>query len=99
MSGLRDDSGWLPVEAKDSLEGERDKVSAEEAARLLALDPRARVLVLLDRLACRSLEESDCPRLRPADLARVLQSFPGDAALEPADLAERFPDLVLAAPD
>jgi hypothetical protein len=94
MSGLRDDSGWLPVEAKDALEEERDKASAAEADRLIALDPRARVLVLLDRLACRSVEESDCPKLRPADLLRVLESLPGDATLDAADLAERFPPLV-----
>jgi hypothetical protein len=99
MSGLKDESGWLPVEARESLEEQRDRTSAEEAERLLALDPRARVLVLLDRLACRSVEESDCPRLRPADLVRVLHGFPGDAALDPDDLAARFPDLVIAPPD
>ncbi|PWS35439.1 hypothetical protein DFH01_17645 [Falsiroseomonas bella] len=98
MSGLNDGSGWLPVEAQDALEEQRDKASAEEAERLVALDPRARVLVLLDRLACRSVEESDCPRLRPADLARVLQSFPGEAMPDTAGLAGRFPDLVAAPP-
>ncbi|WP_137178763.1 hypothetical protein [Roseomonas sp. AR75] len=99
MSGLRDDSGWLPVEAKDALEDQREKASAEEADRLLALDPRARVLVLLDRIACRSVEETDCPRLRPADLARVLESFSGEAQPEPAALAERYPELVIPARD
>ncbi|MGG5812020.1 hypothetical protein [Falsiroseomonas sp. CW058] len=86
--------GWLPVEAREDLEDQRDRASEEEADRLVALDPRARVLDLLARAACRDADGAACAKLRPAALRRVLDSFPGGATLDAADLAARFPSLV-----
>ena len=83
--------GWLPAEARDDLEEDRDKASREEAARLLALAPRARVLELLTRAAC---ADDTCPKLRPAALRRVLESFEGADLPDGAGLARRFPTLV-----
>ncbi|WP_270936329.1 hypothetical protein [Falsiroseomonas oryzae] len=86
--------GWLPVEAREKLEEEQDRASAAEAERLLALDPRARVLALVERAACRAAEDAAPAPLRLADLARVLESFPGAAPVDPAALAERFPSML-----
>jgi hypothetical protein len=86
--------GWLPVEAREDLEQQEGKASAEEAARLIALPPRARVIALMERAACRSAADSPCPALRPADALRVIRSFDGEDALEEGSLAERFPGLV-----
>ena len=94
MSSTNEGLGWLPVEAREELEEQQDNASATQAERLIALDPRARVLALLDRLACRSAEDTDCPRLRPSDLRRVIESFPGEARVEAAALAENYPGLV-----
>jgi antitoxin (DNA-binding transcriptional repressor) of toxin-antitoxin stability system len=84
--------GWLPVEARDDLEARRAKASAEEADRLAALPPRERLLALLDRVAAGP--DVPCAKLSPADLRRVVESFPGEAAPDAADLARRFPLLV-----
>jgi len=92
MSEVTDGSGWLPVEARDALEAEQDKARAELVERLLALDARARVLALLEHAVPCAGEVPPQP-LRPADLARLLESFPG---AEPADakaLEARFPTL------
>ncbi len=94
MSGANGGLGWLPVEAREELEEQQASASARQADRLIALDPRSRVLALLDRLACRSVEDTDCPRLRPADLQRVIESFPGAAGVEAEALAENYPALV-----
>jgi hypothetical protein len=91
---MSDDSfglGWLPVEARDDLEEKRDRASREEAARLLALDPRARVLELLARATA---TDDTLPKLRPAALRRVLASFEGADLPGEAELALRFPRLV-----
>jgi hypothetical protein len=93
MSEPADRSGWLPVAAQDALEAEKEKASAAEAERLLALDARARVLALLDKL--RPAPEDPAP-LRIADLLRVLDSFPGAEPVDAAWLAERFPELPAA---
>lgn len=90
MSGTNEGLGWLPVDARAALKEEQDKASATEADRLLTLDPRARVLALLERAACRSAEEKERPLLRPADLRRLLESFPGDAAVDDVLLTRRF---------
>lgn len=84
--------GWLPVEAREDLEEKRSAASREEAAKLIALPPRERVLELLRRATCK--EETGCPKLRPAALIRVLESFEGDALPTESDLAGRFPLLV-----
>ncbi len=84
--------GWLPVGARQDLETRQSGASAEETARLLALDPRARVLELMARLA--GEVDPAVVKLRPADLARLLESFDGAAAVEPEELAIRFPGLV-----
>ena len=81
--------GWLPVEARDNLEEGRDRASQDEAERLLSLDPRARVLALLDRMA-----DADAPKLRPAALRQVLASFEGRDLPDEPDLARRFAALV-----
>ncbi len=95
MSGTTDHGmGWLPVEARDSLEAEHEKASAKEAERLLALPPRERVLALLERATCRSPEELDCPSLTLSDLRRVLESFPGEAPLAETMLEERFAEMI-----
>lgn len=99
MSGTTDKGiGWLPVEARDRLEEESGKASAVRAQALLALDPRARVLALLDHAACRDAEEQAERALSAADLKRVLESFPGAAPVEEAALAERLPALLPARP-
>jgi hypothetical protein len=94
MSGTNEGLGWLPVEAREELEEQQAGASAKQAEKIIALDPRARLLALLDRAACRGVEEGDCPRLRPADLHRVIESFPGAAAVEIAALVTRYPMLV-----
>lgn len=94
MSGAKEGLGWLPVEAREELEEQHDSASAKQAQRLIAMAPRDRVLALLDRLACRSVEETDCPRLRPADLRRVIESFPGETRVAAEELAENYPALV-----
>lgn len=94
MSGTNEGIGWLPVEAREALEEEQAKASAEAADKLVALDPRARVLALLERAASRSADATSGPVLRPADLARVLESFPGAMPADAAELAARFPMLV-----
>ena len=86
--------GWLPVGARAALEEEQDKASAAQAAELLALDPRARVLALLDRLGCVGAADAACPKLRPADLAQVLASFEGAETPAAEALAMRYPGLV-----
>lgn len=95
MSDPSERVGWLPVEARDLLEDERDRASAAEADKLLKLDPRARVLALMERAACRSAEDSTCPALRPADLARVLGSFTGVVPPDADHLARHFPQMVV----
>ncbi|HEV7264259.1 MAG TPA: hypothetical protein VGN83_04985 [Falsiroseomonas sp.] len=90
MSDPADRFGWLPVAAKDALEAEKDKASTAEADRLLSLDPRARVLALLEHL--RPAAGDAPPALRPADLVRILESFPGDMPADAGWLVERFPD-------
>ncbi len=97
MSGSTSGLGWLPVEARDDLESQTDAASAEEAERLLSLSPRERVLVLMRRAACRDPDEVDYPLLRPADLLRVLDGFPGDGRAKPSGLADRYPGLVTPA--
>ncbi|WP_372624402.1 hypothetical protein [Falsiroseomonas sp.] len=95
MSGMTDKGiGWLPVEARDKLEMEQERASAERAEKLLALDPRARVLALLELATCRATEDEDCPVLSPPDLQRVLESFPGEPALDEALLRQRLPTLL-----
>ena len=94
MSGSNEGLGWLPVEAREDLAEQRQRASAEQAEKLIAWDPRARVLALLDRLACRSAEDADCPRLHPADLQRVIESFPGETAVDAEALATNYPGLV-----
>lgn len=89
--------GWLPVSARDVLEEQRDRASNEEAERLLALSPRARVLELMTRVAGHNADENPMPPLRPAELRRLLESFAGEEKLSEEDLAERFPMLVLEA--
>jgi hypothetical protein len=84
--------GWLPVGAREDLESSQDRASAEETERLLALDPRARMLELMTRLAGEA-DPAAVP-LRPADLARLVESFDGAAIVEPEELAIRFPGLV-----
>ena len=93
MGTTNEGIGWLPVEAREALAEEQDKASADEAARLIAMEPRARVLALFDRLACRSADAQGCPRLRPADLQRVLESFEGATPLDAAELAANYPAL------
>lgn len=83
--------GWLPVEAREDLEATQDRASAEEAERLLALDPRARLLDLLARIAGKADEAA--VKLRPEDLKRVVDSFPGRAEVDADALALRFPSL------
>lgn len=90
MSGTSEGLGWLPVDARAALEDEQDHASAAEADKLLALDPRARVLALMERAACRSAEDQEWPLLRPGDLRRVLESFPGVVPPEDALLMRRF---------
>jgi hypothetical protein len=94
MSGTNEGLGWLPIDARAALEEEQDKASAAEAEKLLALDPRARVLALMERAACRNAEEQECPLLRPADLRRVLESFPGVVPPDDAVLIGRFADML-----
>lgn len=86
--------GWLPVEARETLEQEQARKRADEVERLLALDPRARLLALMERAACRSLEDQVQPTLTAEDLARLVESFPGAAPLGAAELAERFPAML-----
>lgn len=88
--------GWLPVEARDDLKASKEKASAEEAERLVALPPRERLLAVLDRVAAGP--DVPCTRLSPADLVRVIESFPGEARPDAADLARRFPVLVEEVP-
>jgi hypothetical protein len=84
--------GWLPVGAREDLETTKERASAEETERLLALDARARLLELMERLAGEA--DPAAVKLRPADLARLVESFDGAAAVEPEELAIRFPALV-----
>jgi hypothetical protein len=93
MSGLKDGSGWLPVEAHDALEAERDRASAEATEALLALPPRARVLALLGR-ACPAPADPPPVALRPGDLARVLDSFEGSTPTDAEAFAARFAALL-----
>lgn len=89
--------GWLPVEAREQLEEEKDRARAEQVETLLKLDPRARVLALLERAACREAEgAAACPALRAEELARLLDSFPGVVPADAAELAKRFPGMVEA---
>jgi hypothetical protein len=92
MSGVDDVSGWLPVEAQDQLQEEQAKASEAEAEKLLALDPRARVLALLDRAVAGSAHEGVL--LCPADLRQVIESFPGVMPAEQDDLKARFPAML-----
>jgi hypothetical protein len=85
--------GWLPVGAREDLEAKRDSASREEAERLIALDPRARLLALLDR-AAGGAEDAAEVKLRPTDLRRVVESFAGAEEADEAELALRFPGLV-----
>jgi len=91
MSGTNEGLGWLPVEAREELEREGERASAAEADRLIALDPRARVLAMLEHLACPAAEEPRPVALRAADIARILESFPGVMPVTAEDLARRFP--------
>jgi len=84
MSGTNEGLGWLPIEAREELEREGERASAAEADRLIALDPRARVLALLEHVA-RPVA------LRPADILRILESFPGVMPVTAEDLARWFP--------
>jgi hypothetical protein len=93
MSGTNKGLGWVPVEAREELEREEERASAAEADRLLALDPRERVLALLERVACRAAEGATPVMLRPADIARVLESFPGETPVTAEELARRFPSI------
>jgi hypothetical protein len=53
------------------------------------------VLALLERATCRDAEDTlACPTLRPAELARPLDSFPGVVPADAAALAKRLPGLV-----
>lgn len=94
MSGTNEGLGWLPVEAREQLEEQKAGASAKQAEKLIAMPPRERVLALLDRLTGRSVEETDCPRLQPVDLQRVIESFAGEARVEAETLAEHYPALV-----
>jgi hypothetical protein len=91
MSGTNEGLGWLPVEAREELEREGERASAAEADRLIALDPRARVLALLEHVACPAAEDTKPAALRPPDIVRVLESFPGVMPVTVEDLARRFP--------
>jgi hypothetical protein len=92
MSGTANKGvGWLPVEARDKMEMEQERASAGQGERLLALDPRARVLALLEWAASRNAEDPDGAPLSPADLKRVLESFPGAEPVEEARLEQHFP--------
>ena len=93
MSGTNEGLGWVPVEAREELEREGDRASAEEAERLLALDPRARVLALLELVARHGAEDARAEALRPADLARVLESFSGETQVTAEELESRLPAL------
>jgi hypothetical protein len=93
MSGTNEGLGWVPVEAREELEREGDRASAEETERLLALDPRARVLALLELVVRHGTEEARAEALRPADLARVLDSFSGVMPVTAEELANRLPAL------
>jgi hypothetical protein len=95
MSGSTEGLGWLPVDARDRLAEELDAASRAEADRLLALPPRERVLVLMERAALRSADDATHKLLRPADLLRVLEGFPGEAVAASSDLSDRYPGLVL----
>lgn len=81
-------SGWLPVEALDDLDNKREAASREEAARLVALPPRGRVLELMRLLA----DKGEAP-LRAADLCAVLDSFEGTATPTAEELKALFPAL------
>jgi hypothetical protein len=85
--------GWLPVEAREELEDSQARASAEEADRLLALPPRARLLDLLARAASREAEAAAAPKLTPADLRRVIGSYPGEELPDAEELATRLPGL------
>jgi hypothetical protein len=91
MSTTEPGSGWLPAEAAEDLEADRDKVSRAAADRLLDLSPRARVIDLM-RLAAAG-EACEAP-LRPDDLARLLASFEGDEALTVEEMCGSFPGAV-----
>jgi hypothetical protein len=94
MSSTNEGIGWLPVEARTALEDEKDKASLGQAEHLLALDSRARVLALLERATCRNTEDQECPPLRPADLRRVLESFPGETPVDETVLMQRFATMI-----
>jgi hypothetical protein len=90
MSGINEGLGWLPVDARDALAEEQARASAKAAEALLAMDPRARAVALMVRAACRGAEEGECPPLTAADLARVLESFPGVLPVDEAAIARHF---------
>jgi hypothetical protein len=92
MSGAEDVSGWLPVEAQDQLQEEKAKAGAQVAKALIALDPRARVLALLERAVAGKTQEGAL--LTAAGLRRVLESFEGVMPAEEDDLAERFAGMI-----
>ena len=91
MSGTNEGLGWLPIEAREELERESERASGAEADRLIALDPRARVLALLEHVARPAGEEPRPVALRPVDILRILESFPGVMPVTAEDLARWFP--------
>jgi hypothetical protein len=92
MSGTDDVSGWLPVVAQDQLQEEKAKAGAQVAEALIALEPRARVLALLERAVAGSAQEGAL--LTAGGLRQVIESFPGEAPVEEAELAAKFPGMV-----
>lgn len=84
------ESGWLPIEALDDEQARQQNASEAELERLLALPERAMVLELM-RLA-RADTDVETP-LQPADLARALARFVGEAIPGPEELRRDFPGL------
>lgn len=90
MSDTEPGAGWLPLEARETAEAQRARESAEEADRLLALDPRERVFALLRRMAaCRS---TGAAPFTPVDLGRILVSFEGSMLPTEEALAALCPE-------
>ena len=77
-------SGWLPLEATEVAATDEAQDSRRLADRLVALEPRSRVVELM-RLASR--QDAESRPLRTGDLARVLDSFGRVAAPNEEDLA------------